>query len=73
LSRAGAPAQASLLSRAASTPGGIDYQAYYDGVLGSTWLADANYAARQGDPNALWNGEPLDGRLLDAGATSPRF
>jgi hypothetical protein len=37
-------AQASLLGRAALTPGGTDYQAYYDDVLNITWLADANLA-----------------------------
>jgi hypothetical protein len=39
-----ATAQAALLGRAALTPGGTDYQAYYDDVLDLTWLADANYA-----------------------------
>jgi hypothetical protein len=34
-------AQAALLGRAALTPGGTDYQAYYDDVLNITWLADA--------------------------------
>ena len=38
-------AQAALLGRAALTPGGTDYQAYYDDVLNITWLADANLAA----------------------------
>lgn len=38
-------AQAALLGRAALTPGGTDYQAYYDSVLNITWLADANLAA----------------------------
>lgn len=37
-------AQAALLGRAALTPGGSDYQAYYDDVLNITWLADANLA-----------------------------
>jgi hypothetical protein len=40
-----ATAQASLLGRAALTPGGTDYQAYYDDVLDITWMADANLAA----------------------------
>ncbi|MEQ1802479.1 MAG: DUF1566 domain-containing protein [Gammaproteobacteria bacterium] len=40
-------AQAALLGRAALTPGGTDYQAYYDDVLGITWLADPNYAATE--------------------------
>lgn len=32
--------QAALLGRAALTPGGTDYQAYYDDVLDITWVAD---------------------------------
>jgi hypothetical protein len=40
-----ATAQAALLGRAALTPGGTDYQAYYDDVLDITWLADANALA----------------------------
>jgi hypothetical protein len=40
-----AAAQGALLGRAALTPGGTDYQAYYDSVLNITWLADANLAA----------------------------
>jgi len=39
------PAQAALQGRLPQTPGGTDYQAYYDTVLGITWLADANLAA----------------------------
>ena len=38
-------AQASLLGRAPLTPGGSNYQAYYDTALDITWLADANLAA----------------------------
>jgi hypothetical protein len=38
-------AQAALIGRVALTPGGTDYQAYYDDVLDITWLADADYAA----------------------------
>jgi hypothetical protein len=38
---------AALLGRAPLTPGGADYQAYYDDVLNITWLADANYAATE--------------------------
>lgn len=34
---------AALLGRAALTPGGTDYQAYYDTDLDITWLADASY------------------------------
>jgi hypothetical protein len=36
---------AALLGRAPLTPGGTDYQAYYDTVLNITWLADPNFAA----------------------------
>lgn len=39
---------AALLGRAPLTPGGTDYQAYYDDVLNITWLADANYAKTSG-------------------------
>lgn len=35
-------AQGALLGRAALTPGGTDYQAYYDDALNVTWTADAN-------------------------------
>lgn len=35
-------AQATLMGRLPSTPGGTDYQAYYDDVADLTWLADAN-------------------------------
>lgn len=35
---------ATLLGRAALTPGGADYRAYYDDVLNITWVADANLA-----------------------------
>jgi hypothetical protein len=37
-----ATANAALLGRAPATPGGTDYQAYYDTNLSITWLADAN-------------------------------
>lgn len=40
-----ASAQAALLGRAPLTPGGTDYQAYYDNVLNITWMTDANLAA----------------------------
>jgi len=33
---------ANLVGRLAATPGGTDYQAYYDDVANLTWLADAN-------------------------------
>jgi hypothetical protein len=38
-------ASAALLGRAPLTPGGTDYQAYYDTALNITWLADSNLAA----------------------------
>jgi Protein of unknown function (DUF1566) len=38
-------AQGALLGRAALTPGGTDYQAYYDDVLHITWLTDAKAGA----------------------------
>ena len=37
-------ANAALVGRLAATPGGTDYQAYYDNVADLTWLADANAA-----------------------------
>ena len=36
---------ATLVGRLPATPGGTDYQAYYDTDLNITWLADANLAA----------------------------
>jgi len=36
---------AALVGRLAATPGGMDYQAYYDTALNITWLADANAGA----------------------------
>jgi len=41
-------ADAALLGRLPTTPGGTDYQAYYDTTLDITWLADANYAQTSG-------------------------
>ncbi len=41
-------ANAALLGRLPTTPGGTNYQAYYDNVANLTWLADANYAATSG-------------------------
>lgn len=35
-------ASAALIGRLSATPGGSDYQAYYDDQLDITWLADAN-------------------------------
>lgn len=37
--------ETTLQGRAPLTPGGADYQAYYDTDLNITWLADANAAA----------------------------
>jgi hypothetical protein len=34
--------QAVLVGELPATPGGTDYQAYYDTVANLTWLADAN-------------------------------
>lgn len=53
-------AQAALLGRAALTPGGTDYQAYYDDVLDITWMADANLAATNtfGITEWHWLGQP---------------
>jgi len=34
-------ADAALVGRLAATPGGTDYQAYYDDVADLTWLTDA--------------------------------
>lgn len=44
-------ANAALLGRVPATPGGSDYQAYYDTGLNITWLADANYAKISGYSN----------------------
>ncbi|MGD2138480.1 MAG: JDVT-CTERM domain-containing protein [Gammaproteobacteria bacterium] len=41
---AGTPAGAALTGVLPATPGGTDYQAYYDDVADLTWLADANAA-----------------------------
>lgn len=41
-------ADAALIGRLAATPGGTDYQAYFDDVANLTWLADANYAQTSG-------------------------
>lgn len=44
-------ADAALVGRLAATPGGTDYQAYYDDVANLTWLADAH-----GDRSFSWAG-----------------
>ena len=41
-------ADAAVVGRLAATPGGTDYQAYYDTEANLTWLADANYAQTSG-------------------------
>ena len=41
-------ADAALVGRLPATPGGTDYQAYYDTQADLTWLADANYAKTSG-------------------------
>lgn len=41
-------ANSALIGRLAATPGGTDYQAYYDDVTDLTWLQDANYAQTSG-------------------------
>lgn len=45
---AASSSSAALVGRLPVTPGGTDYQAYFDDVLGITWLADANYAQTSG-------------------------
>jgi hypothetical protein len=47
------PAQAALLGRSALTPGGTDYQAYYDDSLNITWVADAALSETSGYTAAL--------------------
>lgn len=39
------PATAALIGILPATPGGTDYQAYYDDIIDVTFLADANYAS----------------------------
>ena len=39
------PSNATLIGVLPATPGGTDYQAYYDDVLDVTWIANANLAA----------------------------
>ncbi len=41
-------ANAALIGRLPATPGGTDYQAYYDDTLNITWLADVKYAQTSG-------------------------
>lgn len=53
-------ADAALVGRLAATPGGTDYQAYYDNVADLTWLADANAAAGSSFDDF---GSTTDGRI----------
>ena len=55
-------ASAALLGRMPATPGGTDYQAYYDTAQDITWLADANYASTSGwsSPEPLCPGPYYD-------------
>jgi len=57
-------ANAALVGRLAATPGGTDYQAYYDDVADLTWLADANAAGTSmnwADANAWAASLDVDG------------
>jgi hypothetical protein len=49
-------AQAELEGRLPATPGGDDYQAYYDTVLDITWLAHANFPTEE-----TFGVEPING------------
>lgn len=60
-------AKAAFLGRLAATPGGTDYQAYYDTQLDITWLADANAGAGSAFDNG---GFPNDGRMTLANASA---
>ena len=52
-------ANAALVGRLAATPGGTDYQAYYDTEADLTWLADANYARTSGYPRTYGDGSMI--------------
>jgi len=58
-------ANAALHGRLPATPGGTDYQAYYDDHLNITWLADANLASSNtfGLPVGEWLGPHQDDPL----------
>lgn len=47
LSFSSVAAHAALIGILPATPGGTDYQAYYDDIIDVTWLADANLAATE--------------------------
>lgn len=53
-----ANSHAALIGRAPVTPGGTDYQAYYDTALTITWLANANLAATNSFGVAGTNADP---------------
>ena len=57
------PSYAALIGVLPATPGGTDYQAYYDDVADLTWLADANAAGPKKwcDANAWAAGVDVDG------------
>jgi hypothetical protein len=66
-----ATSDAALLGRAPLTPGGTDYQAYYDDVLGITWLADANFAETSGfHDNHLLSWYEANGFIAELNNTS---
>jgi hypothetical protein len=52
-------AQAALQGRAPATPGGTDYQAYYDTDLDITWVANANLAATKSAGRPLLHLHPI--------------
>ena len=62
-------ADAALVGRLAATPGGTDYQAYYDTEADLTWLADANYAATSGYAAANANGLGSNVNNINANGT----
>jgi hypothetical protein len=66
-----ASAQAALEGRAPMTPGGADYQAYYDTSLNITWLANANLAASNtfGIPRDTYL-QPVEGMIGATGLMS---
>jgi hypothetical protein len=58
------PSYATLIGVLPATPGGTDYQAYYDDVADLTWLANANAAGMEMDwttANAWAAGLDIDG------------
>ncbi len=59
-------AGATLIGRLPVTPGGTDYQAYYDPSANLTWLADANAGAGSVFDNGF---SPADGAMTWGNAT----